>query len=161
MKDIDKQLSHTELREQRRINREARKASLEKTEVGKQTKSSDILQSLRHANRSQPSSSSKSASEIPPDKHHSRGSGSSEPVIRTISTRSGGNGGSPESKRVNALSHQTRPTNVSDIQREKETPINFPLPHDPVWDEVNEEIKVALTNIFPTRRLKHLTPGVF
>ena len=126
MKDIDKQLSHTELREQRRINREARKASLEKTEVGKQTKSSDILQSLRHANRSQPSSSSKSASEIPPDKHHSRGSGSSEPVIRTIPTRSGGNGGSPESKRVNALSHQTRPTNVSDIQREKETRLTSP-----------------------------------
>ena len=50
--------------------------------------------------------------------------------------------------------HQTRPTNVSDKQREKEAQINFPPPHDPVWKEVNEELKVALPQAFPHSRLR-------
>jgi len=81
-------------------------------------------------------------------------------VKRTIPTLNGGNGEISESKSASLLPlHQTRLTNVSDTQREKEPQINFPLPHDPVWKEVNEEIKAALPQVFPRQRLKNLTTG--
>lgn len=158
VENTDMQLSATEMREQRRKNREALKTSAEEIEIIKQTTVSDTVQSLRHTNCSQPSSSSKSASGILPDQYHSRQSGSSESVKRATPTLDVGNGELPEIKSVSSLPlHQTRQSNVSDTQREKETQINFPLPHDPKWKEVNEELKVALPIVFPAHRLKNLT----
>ena len=157
-KVIDKQLSHTELREQRRLRREA--LSTPAIEIIKQTISSDASQSLWHASCSKPSNSSKTASEILPDLHHSRESGSSGSVKRAIPILDVGNGELSESKSRSSLPlHQTRLTNVSDTQREKETQINFPPPHDPVWKEVNEELKVALPQALSWQRLKNLTTG--
>lgn len=119
-KGIDKQLSHTELREQRRKNREALKTPAKCTEIIKHTTPSDKTQSLRHTSCSMPSSSSQTASEILPDIHHSRELGSSEPVKRTIPTLDVGNGEISESKSVSSLPlHQTRLTNVSDTTRKR------------------------------------------
>jgi len=147
--------SHTELREQRRINRAALKVS---TTMKQKIMSDTSLSTRQHC--PEPSSSNKSNLVIVPDQPHSRNTDSSESEKRTIPTLDVGNGDeitkSTESANLRAL-HQTRQTNVSDAIREKKTNINFPPPHDSTWKSINEEIKIALPLVFPKRRLNSLT----
>ena len=103
-------------------------------------------ESLRPTSCSQSCASNKTTKlDVLPEQHHSRS------THRTIPM----DGESSYTKSESPPSfHQTRPTNVSDKQREKEAQINFPPPHDPVWKEVNEELKVALPQAFPHSRLR-------
>ena len=139
-----KQLTHTELRELRRLNRAALRAG---PQTKKQTPiTTDTSESLRPTSCSQSCASNKTTKlDVLPEQHHSRS------THRTIPM----DGESSYTKSESPPSfHQTRPTNVSDKQREKEAQINFPPPHDPVWKEVNEELKVALPQAFPHSRLR-------
>ena len=139
----DKQLTHTELRELRMLNRAALR---DESQIKKQLPTTtDTSESLRRTSCSQSCTSNKTNKlEVLPEQHHSRST-------RTIPRNGESSYTKSESK---PPLHQTRRTNVSDRKREKEAQINFPPPHDSIWKEVNEELKMALPQAFPRRRLR-------
>ena len=139
----DRQLTHTELRELRMLNRAALR---DESQIKKQLPTTtDTSESLRRTSCSQSCTSNKTNKlEVLPEQHHSRST-------RTIPRNGESSYTKSESK---PPLHQTRRTNVSDRKREKEAQINFPPPHDSIWKEVNEELKMALPQAFPRRRLR-------
>jgi hypothetical protein len=91
-----------------------------------------------------PSDNKSSLSDLPLEQHHR-----AAPLLDQ-----------PASPLDDALStdflHRTRNTNVSDLKRVREKPINFPPPTDPIWSKINEELRVALPQVFPSSIIKKM-----
>ena len=53
------------------------------------------------------------------------------------------------------LRHPKRDSNASNLDRTKETKIQFPPPSDSIWKSINDELEIALPKVFNRRKLKN------
>ena len=53
------------------------------------------------------------------------------------------------------LRHPKRDSNASNLDRTKETKIQFPPPSDSIWKSINDELEIALPTVFNRRKFKN------